>query len=190
LNIVFEGRISVTVIIRPLRDGILENNASFYLCHCMRSHFKAKIYKVGINLCVKVPFRITKKMTPVKGYIPVNGKIGNHEFRQTLCPVKGEEYRLYVNGPMLAGSGSKLGDTMNFSLEQGNAITPKDLPMPEVMKKKLNQHKLLIAFKNLTPYRQKEVLKYLNSLRTEESIIRNVEKLISQLQVGKTVQIP
>ena len=54
----------------------------------MKFSFKAKIYKVGINPCVKVPLRITKTMTAKRGYIPVTGTIEGYAFRQTLCPVK------------------------------------------------------------------------------------------------------
>lgn len=149
----------------------------------MKFSFKAKIYKVGINPCVKVPFRITRRMVPAKGYIPVRGFIKDHPFEQTLCPVKNEEYRLYVNGLMLKGSGAKPGDTVAFNIEQD--FTPRtadDLPMPKLFKKHLSEQRLTSAFKKLTPYRQKEILKYLNYLKTDESLIRNIEKVISHLK--------
>ncbi|MEO6166680.1 MAG: YdeI/OmpD-associated family protein [Chitinophagales bacterium] len=149
----------------------------------MKFTFKAKIYKVGINPCVKVPFRITKHMVATKGYIPVRGIIKDHSFEQTLCPVKNEAYRLYVNGLMLKGSGTKLGDTVSFTIEQNTAPqTAADLPMPLLLRKKLRDHGLRAAFKKLTPYRQKEILRYLNYLKTEEALSRNIEKVISGLK--------
>ena len=80
--------------------------------------FKSKIYKVGINPCVKVPAHITANMNATKGYIPVSGKIEGHPFEQTLCPIKNDLYRLYVNGPMLKGANVKVGQTVKFSIEQ------------------------------------------------------------------------
>jgi hypothetical protein len=146
----------------------------------MKFSFEAKIYKVGINPCVDVPFHITKKMAATKGYIPIKGKIKNHPFQQTMVTIKNAEYRLYVNGPMLKGSKTKLGDTVKFTIEQD--FEPKIIPMPEELKVKLDQHKLMAAFNALTPGRQKEILKYLNFLKTEESLNRNIDKVIHQLE--------
>ena len=147
--------------------------------------FKAKIYKVGINPCVKVPASITKKMKPVKGYIPVKGKILDHPFEQTLCPVKNDLYRLYVNGIMLKGAKVKVGQIVSFTIEQAEKQKDSDIPMPSLFKKKLKENDLLTSFQQLTPSRQKEVLRYLNNLKTKESLLRNVDRLINAME-GKT----
>jgi hypothetical protein len=144
--------------------------------------FKAKIYKVGINPCVKVPKRITDTMKPVKGYIPVAGKIENHSFKQTLVRVKGAPYRLYVNGPMLKGANVQVGQTVTFTIEQNFASRKREFPLLKVFKEELDKHKLFQGFKELTPHRQKEILKYLNYLKTEESLARNINKVIAQLK--------
>lgn len=144
--------------------------------------FKAKIYKVGINPCVKVPTHITKTMKPEKGNIPIKGKIENHSFNQTLVPVKGEPYRLFVNIPMLKGAHVKLGQTVRFSIEQNFTSRKREFPMLSVFKTKLDEHNLHPDFKNLTPSRQKEILKYLNSLKSEDALQRNINKVIDQLK--------
>lgn len=146
----------------------------------MKFSFEATIYKVGINPCVPVPLIITAKMKPVKGFIPIKGKIEDHAFVQTLVPIKDKGYRLYVNGPMLKGANVKLGDTVKFTIEQN--FTPIVVPMNPAFKKKLVENKLLGTFNALTPTRQKEVLKYLSFLKTEESLTRNINKIIKQLQ--------
>jgi hypothetical protein len=144
--------------------------------------FKAKIYKVGINPCVKVPHRITKTMKPEKGYIAIKGKIENHSFKQTLVPIKGEPYRLYVNAPMLKGANVKLGQTVGFSIEQNFSTKSREFPMISMFKKELNKHSLYPEFKKLTPSRQKDILKYLNYLKSEEALQRNIKKAIAQLK--------
>ena len=146
----------------------------------MKFSFEAEIYKTGINPCVDVPLRITKSMVASKGYIPIKGKIKNHPFKQTLVTIKSAEYRLYVNGPMLKDSKTKLGDRVKFTIEQD--FESKTIPMPKELKAKLDQHKLLTAFNALTPGRQKEILRYLNFLKTEESLNRNIDKVIHQLK--------
>ena len=148
----------------------------------MKFSFKAKIYKVGINPCVKVPARITKTMTTVKGYIPVKGMIEDHQFEQTLCPVKNDLYRLYVNGPMLKGGNVKVDQTVNFTIEQAGKQKDSNIPMPAALKKKLKEHKFLKTFEALAPYRQKEILRYLNNIKTEATLLKNIERLINVLQ--------
>lgn len=149
--------------------------------------FTATIYKTGINPCVPVPQRITDKMSPTRGYIPIKGKINGHPFVQTLVPIKGEEYRLYVNGPMLKGGKAKNGDTAKFVIEQNPHPEIRDPKMLPALKKRLTEEKLMSVFTKLTPYRQKEILKYLSFLKTEESVQRNIAKVIAQLkqQEGK-----
>jgi hypothetical protein len=148
----------------------------------MKFSFEAQIYKVGINPCVKVPSHITDQMIASKGYIPVKGKINDHPFEQTLVPVKNEGYRLYVNGPMLKGSDTKVGDTVRFFIEQNFAPKVDSLPIPKLFKKKLEENNLVQEYKKLIPSRQKEILKYLNYLKTEEALVRNIDKVINELK--------
>lgn len=148
----------------------------------MTFRFSAKIYKVGINPCVKVPLRITKQMKPVKGYIPIKGRIQNHTFIQTLVPVKGEGFRLYVNGPMLKGSCTKLGDTVNFEIKQDVKRKNQMPPMNKVLEKKLKENNLADAFEKLIPSRRKDILRYLNNLKSHDTLLRNVGKVVKALK--------
>lgn len=146
----------------------------------MRSKFTAIIYKTGINLCVDVPGRITSKMVAVKGYIPVKGEIEGHPYIQTLVPVKNGPYRLFVNSSMLKGSGTGPGDKARFSIEAD--AEPKKPPMPDQFRKKLLEKKLMPTYSGLTPSRQKEILSYLNHLKTPEALARNIDKVILRLR--------
>jgi hypothetical protein len=152
----------------------------------MKFRFKAKIYIVGINPCVKVPLSMTAKLKATKGYIPVKGKIGNYFFQQTLCPVKNGGYRLYVNGPMLKGAAVKVGQTANFAIEQDTLERNKNVPMGKEFKKKLEEHALLAMFQHLSPSRQKEINRYLNNLKTEEALKKNINKMINVLMGKET----
>jgi hypothetical protein len=143
--------------------------------------FNAKIYKVGINPCVSVPTRFTDKMKPVKGYIPIKGKIESHPFQQTLVPVKGEGYRLYVNGPMLEGANVEVGQTAKFAIQQDTSSKKKPAA-PKKFKKALTEHGVESEFKKLIASRQKEILKYLGSLKTDEALTRNILKVINALK--------
>jgi hypothetical protein len=122
-------------------------------------------------------------MIPSRGYIPVKGRIKEHRFEQTLVPVKNRPYRLYVNGLMLKGSGSRLGDSVTFSIEQ-TAAKRKDSLMPKDLKRKLLETNLMSAFSSLVPSRQKEILRYLNYLKTPEAKARNIDRVLGFLKKG------
>lgn len=157
----------------------------------MKFSFKAKIYKVGINLCVKVPLRITKTMEAKKGYIRVKGTIEGFAFHQTLVPVKDNPYRLFVNGPMLKGSTMSNGMTATFVLEQDHSTKPRpDSTMTNEFKKQLTTAGVMESFKELSPYRQKEIIRYLHYLKSAEAKARNMKKLIDQLKTKKPARIP
>jgi hypothetical protein len=153
--------------------------------------FTAKIYKIGINPAVDPPENVLKKLFEVagkdRGPIPVRGTINGAEFNQTLVKFQGG-WRLYVNGEMLKASGSKLGDEVKVDIEYDSM--PRNVSMPVRLRDALKfDKKAKIAFSELSPSRQKEIFKYINSLRTEESIARNVEKILQQLK-GKIVEKP
>jgi hypothetical protein len=156
-------------------------------CFCnfilMKHLFKAAIYKASINACVDVPAKITAKMVATKGYIAVKGTINKHPFTQTLVPVKNGPYRLFVNGSMLKLCAASPGDMVSFNIEQDMA--PKPVLMPAALKKALNEHKLLADFNAFSASRKKEVFRYLGNLKTRESVQKNIEKVIAQLQKKK-----
>lgn len=147
----------------------------------MKFYFKAKIYKVGINPCVKVPLTISKKMASVKGFIPIAGKIENHSFRQTLVPIKNSGYRLYVNGPMLKGAKVKVGQTVHFEIAQTTAPRPENVTIRKEFSDALKKHKLVSLFNALIPSRRSEIIRYLFRLKSDEALKRNIEKVIKGL---------
>lgn len=131
---------------------------------------------MGINPCVDVPAKISSKLNARRGYIPITGKINGHAYQQNLVPVKDGPYRLYVNRPMLKGGNADVGDRAQFEIEQDNSA-PKKLVMPAFMKTRLEKFNLLPEFKKLIPSRQKEIIKYMSSLKTEDARNRNMDKI-------------
>jgi len=144
--------------------------------------FKAKIYKVGINAVVDVPEAVSGKMEPEKGYIRIKGTINGFDFATTLVPVKDNPYRLFVNIPILKGGNTALGNEAQFSIEQNFEAKENDYPMVPALAKQLKSKKLTDAFEALTPSRRKDILKYLNYLKTEETLQKNIDKVIKQLE--------
>ena len=150
--------------------------------------FNSTIYKIGINPVVDPPERVLKilfdESGKSRGPIPVRGTINGAEYRQTLVKYQGS-WRLYVNGPMLKASGSKVGDNVKLEIEFDPE--PRDVPMSKQLADALRRDEIAkAAFETLPPSRQKEIHKYLGSLKTEASIQRNIERVLSHLRGEET----
>ena len=149
--------------------------------------FTEKIRIIGINPYVLLPASILKyifqKSGKDKGTIPVQLKIGGKDFIQNLVKYSGK-WRLYLNGPMRKAAGKDLGDIIDVQID----FDPKPRTIPVHAKLKIafkenpNAKK---AFERLAPSRQKEILRYINFLKSEESVDRNVQRAISHLTGSK-----
>jgi hypothetical protein len=157
----------------------------------MKHNFKAKIYKIGINWAVDVPKELADQMKPEKGYIRIKGTINGFEFIQTLVPVKNGPYRLFVNFIMMKGGKTALGETASFEIEQNFTVVDQMYAMPKLLQKALDKHQLREQFNLLTPSRRKDILKYLSYVKTERTMLGNIEKVAAQLKnKNKDVRIP
>ena len=148
--------------------------------------FSAKILKLGINPYVSVPEKILrelfKKAGRRKGPLPVRGILNGNKFKQTVVKYQGA-WRLYLNTPMRRSAGIDVGDAARIKIEFDPE--PRITPMHPMLGRALMQNKeAKTAFKKLPPSRQKEILRYLGFLKTEESAKRIVEKVLRQL-IGK-----
>lgn len=146
--------------------------------------FKAEIKLLGINPFVFVPKTILKKIFDqsgkTKGHIPIRGKVNNNNYIQTLVRYKGE-WRLYINTKMLKNSPKRIGEEITISVE----FDPSDrtiTPHPRLINA-LNENKVAKkVFDNLPPSRQKEIVRYISFLKSEESISNNIKKIIGFLK--------
>lgn len=160
--------------------------------HSRVRSFSAKIFIISkINPVVDVPDEVLeylcKKAGRNKGPIPVKGKLNGKKFIQTVVKYQGA-WRLYLNGEMRKSAGiggSGRGDIAHVELDFDPA--PRTVPMPPLLEKALTKNKpAKAAFEALAPSRQKEILRYLGSMKAEESLARNVEKVVKQLLGEKT----
>lgn len=84
---------------------------------------------------------------------------------------------------MLENSPKRIGETVEVTV----AFDPKPrtIAMHPMLKNALdNNKKAQMVFEGLTPSRQKEIVRYISHLKTEEKIKENVEKAIGFL-LGK-----
>lgn len=145
--------------------------------------FKAKIDIIGINPFVFIPERILKKVfkqaNKEKGHIPVHGNINDIPYKQTLVKYSGD-WRLYINTAMLKNSPKRIGETIDITIKYDPVKREIELH-PLLAKAFIENKEVKKKFDTLSSSRQNEIKRYIANLKTEESIIRNISKVISHL---------
>jgi hypothetical protein len=145
--------------------------------------FKAEIKIIGVNPYVTVPEKLLQKIFKdagrEKGPIPICGLINNKPYKQTLVKYRGD-WRLYINTFMLKNSPKRIGEIIEISA----GFDPEDRtiqPHPGFVKALHKNKDAKKVFEKLPPSRQKEIVRYISSLKNEESIIKNIERAIGFL---------
>ncbi|SCY64763.1 YdeI/OmpD-associated family protein [Flavobacterium caeni] len=148
--------------------------------------FSAQIEIIGINPYVLVPEAILQSIFESagkdKGPIPINGSVNGKPYTQTLVKYGGA-WRLYINMVMLENSPKRIGETIEVTV----AFDPvaRTIEMHPMLRAALAKNKKAkVVFDGLTPSRQKEIVRYISHLKTEEKIKENVAKAIDFL-LGK-----
>lgn len=148
--------------------------------------FSSPIKIIGINPYVLLPKQVLDALFKQAGKstspIQIRGNLQGHPFIQNLVRYQGK-WRLYLNTPMRKAAGIDVGDIADFEIEYDPeertiAVNPK-LTAALHKNKKANA-----VFTKLRPSLQKEIVRYIANLKTEESIDRNITKAINFL-LGK-----
>ncbi|MBT1705899.1 YdeI/OmpD-associated family protein [Chryseosolibacter indicus] len=148
--------------------------------------FKASLDIIGINPFVFVPDEILQQIFEdagrSKGPIPVCGTVNGVKYMQTLMKYGGH-WRLYINTTMLADSPKRIGESIEITIK----FDKKDrsiAPHPKLVKALKANKDAKKVFDALSPSKQKEIVRYISLLKSEESIVTNVERAIGFL-LGK-----
>lgn len=146
--------------------------------------FSAKIQVIGINPYVLIPATILEyifqRAGRDKGAIPIKLKIGGETFIQNLVKYSGK-WRLYLNGPMRKAARKNVGDTIDIKIDY-DPVKRTTLIHPRLRSALRENKEASASFNKLSPSRQKEILRYINSLKSEESVEKNIQRVISHLR--------
>lgn len=148
--------------------------------------FSAKVLKIGINPYVLVPATVLKTLFEQAGKdkspVPIKGTLNGKPFIQHLVKYSGR-WRLYLNTPMRKAAGIDVGDMATVYIEFDPE--PRTIEMHPKLKQALEKNKKANAiFIKLTPSYQKEIIRYINNLKTELSVEKNIARAIQHL-LGK-----
>ena len=149
--------------------------------------FTARLEIIGINPFVFVPEDILNEIFQAAGKckspIPVKGKVNGKPFKQNLMKYLGE-WRLYINLTMLKDSPKRIGEMIEVSVEFDRYERTVSIH-PELYKTIHENPLALQNFENLIPSAKLELIRYINNLKTETAVKRNIEKIIRYLN-GET----
>ncbi|WP_370900427.1 YdeI/OmpD-associated family protein [Chryseobacterium gossypii] len=151
------------------------------------NHFTTKLEIIGINPFVFLPEEVLNAIFKASGKnkspIPVKGTVNGREFRQNLMKYLGE-WRLYINFTMLKDSPKRIGEIIEVSVEYDDS--DRSVPIHPELDRAIKENPVALKnFENLIPSRKLELVRYINNLKTEESIRRNIDKIIRHLK-GET----
>lgn len=151
------------------------------------SNFTSKIQIIGVNPHVLLPKKVLeelfKQAGKSKGAIPVKGTLNKKPYIQTLVKYNGK-WRLYLNGPMRLAAGIDVGDMADVNIEFDPK--PRVIIVHPKLKAALVKNKTAKSvFDQLPPSRQKEIVRYISNLKSEESVDKNIIRAISFLE-GKS----
>jgi len=148
--------------------------------------FRATLEIIGINPFVFVPENILEELfieaKKRSGYIPISGTINGKPYTQTLVRYSGH-WRLYINTTMLKDSPKRIGEEVDVvvRIDHSDRSIPVHPRLEAALKAEPGAKKV---FDELPPSRRKEVVRYINNLKTEESVDKNISKAIDFL-LGK-----
>lgn len=149
---------------------------------------KLQVFTATLEIIVGNPFVFvpTEVLTSVfeqanknKGPIPVRGTINGKGYTQTLVKYSGA-WRLYINMKMLKNSPRRIGEVIQVQIK----YDPRDRsvkPHPLWSAALVDNEKAREVFDSLSPSRQKEIVRYIANLKSEESVLRNVDRAIKFL---------
>jgi hypothetical protein len=148
--------------------------------------FKAKLEIIGINPLVFVPeevlTQVFKEAKKNKGHIPICGAINGKKYTQTLVKYS-SHWRLYINTVMLPNSPKRIGEMVEVTIRFDNRDRTIK-PHPKLVKALNENKRAKKVFDNLSPSMQKEIVRYISFLKSEESVVSNIEKAVGFL-LGK-----
>jgi len=136
-----------------------------------------------LNPCVEVPAAVVASLMAESGRnqsLPVTATLQGKPFKANVVKYRGA-WRLYLNGTMRSSTGVEVGHRVKVTLRHDPK--PRSTPMPPAFAAALSRDsRAKAAFEALAPSRRKELLRYLGNLKREESLRRNIGKMLKYLK--------
>ncbi len=158
--------------------------------------FTATVDIIGANPFVRPPDTVLdvifKAARKDKSPIPVRGTINSAVFQQSLVRFQGH-WRLYINNVMAKSAGLQYAGSIVQIVGQSVELSVEYDPNP-VMYRMVPEFEVALgtdararaAYTQLAPGRQKEILRYLASMKSAATLQRNIARIMQHLRGEET----
>jgi len=143
--------------------------------------FSAKIYKVGIIRFVDVPANVSRAIGDGAPHIPVVGEVEGVPLRSTLVSRGKGCYRLAIHGDIRKKLKVDAGAVVEIAIERDDESREPTLP-PALVLALRNSTKAHAAFRQMTTALRRQVVRYLTSVKQQNTLERRVAKFVSRLE--------
>jgi hypothetical protein len=157
----------------------------------MAVRFTARMEIRGINPYVLVSAARAKRIKagwrkPLPVLVRVNGHPKSAPWRINMMPTGTGAFYLYLHGSVRDASETKVGDSVAVEIEFDGEYRGGPSAMPVWFRIPLSRNAAAKrAWAALTPSRQKEIVRYLSALKSDEARERNVIRALRVLSGGK-----
>ena len=158
------------------------------------AEFLASIYCIWMLRYVDVPENVVialahptshgnrekKSRTLRSRYIPVIARVNGHTARTTLLPAGGGRYRMQFNAVLRKAARADVGDVVRIELSPDSES--REFAVPADLQAALNRHpKASKAFENAPAGLRRQILKWMDSAKSERARMRRIEIVIDRM---------
>lgn len=152
-----------------------------------RVTFLANIYRIWQLRYVDVPNEVVEKLAkefkarvkPAK-YIPVVAQVNGRAVRTTLLPAGGGRYRMQFNAELRKASHADVADLVKVEISPDHQS--REISVPSDLAAALRRHPTARkAFENAPPGYRGQILKWMDSAKSDSSRARRIEVVIDRM---------
>ena len=147
--------------------------------------FSAKIYKVGLIRFVDVPMDISRTIGNGAAHVPVRGEVEGIALQSTLVARGRGGYRLAIHGEIRKKLKVDTGAVVEIAIERDEGSREPMLPAALVVALR-NSPKAQKLFRGMTIALRRQLVRYLTSVKQQETLERRVAKVVRLLERKKT----
>jgi Bacteriocin-protection, YdeI or OmpD-Associated/Domain of unknown function (DUF1905) len=147
--------------------------------------FSAKIYTVGLIRFVDVPANISRAIGNGAAHVAVRGEVEGIALQSTLvCRGRGC-YRLAIHGDIRKKLKVDTGAVVEIAIARDEGSREPVLPPPLVVALR-NSPKAQKMFRGMTTALRRQLVRYLTSVKQQETLGRRVAKMVRMLEQRKS----
>lgn len=143
--------------------------------------FSGRMYRVGLIRFVDVPAEVSQAIGNGAAHVAVRGEVGGVAVQSTLVSRGKGCYRLAIHGDIRQKLKVDAGAIVEIAIERDEGPREPVLP-PALVLALRNSPKAQKAFRRMTTALRRQLVRYLTSVKQQETLERRVVKMVGMLE--------